>query len=363
MALPFWAIRNASLITRICRACSWFVAGCIVCVYSACYDSGDAQAAEQNIVGMAEKPFTAIPALDYPYARAKAWLEALRKAEKLLPSGTEAMLKRFYLDEKLARKALCALVYPVEVLTPAISQGKEIRVFLKPEINTAAKIEKLFRNRLPLLWQMCLVWEMEEGIKDTDKAWPRNASENLDKNPELEKLPGELDSLWELSQANIKNANQDEDGWFEADSFSGCSMKSVAGVLLAARERLRAGRPQAALDCIEKARELCKERAEGEITGPRSSLWQQLGARGYFLAGLCHMRLAQPALAEAAFSAAIRLLEGQKDYFLAELLTARGESRRKNTNIAGMCEDYSLACALGQCQGLSSARRAGECLK
>ena len=80
-------------------------------------------------------------------------------------------------------------------------------------------------------------------------------------------------------------------------------------------------------------------------------------SRALYARGLGHLRLQQPALAEVDLSAALR---GNPDN--AGWLRARGAVRMVREDIAGMCEDFERACALGDCEGLAASRKRGHCL-
>lgn len=80
-------------------------------------------------------------------------------------------------------------------------------------------------------------------------------------------------------------------------------------------------------------------------------------ARALYARGVAHLRLQQSALAENDLTAALNL---QPD--TVHWLRARGAVRMVREDYGPMCEDFLAACALGDCDGLITARKRDLCL-
>jgi tetratricopeptide (TPR) repeat protein len=99
-------------------------------------------------------------------------------------------------------------------------------------------------------------------------------------------------------------------------------------------------RPQVAIAELDRALALNPERA---------------GA--FYTRGLAYLRLQLPALAERDLSAALAF-----DASHAAWWRARGALRMIRNETGPMCEDFTEACARGDCEGLAVARERGQCL-
>ena len=87
-------------------------------------------------------------------------------------------------------------------------------------------------------------------------------------------------------------------------------------------------------------------------------------SRARYIRALAHWRLQQLALAESDLTASLDGRHGDRPEgeALAARLRARGAVRLLRRNETGMCEDFFAACALGDCEGLTLARRRQQCL-
>lgn len=87
-------------------------------------------------------------------------------------------------------------------------------------------------------------------------------------------------------------------------------------------------------------------------------------SRARYIRALGHLRLQQMALAEADLTVSLARRYGiePQGEDRARRLRARGAVRMQRQDTAGMCEDFSAACALGDCEGLALARAQGQCL-
>lgn len=80
-------------------------------------------------------------------------------------------------------------------------------------------------------------------------------------------------------------------------------------------------------------------------------------ARALYARGVAHLRLQQSALAEKDLTAALNLQANTVHW-----LRARGAVRMVREDYGPMCEDFLAACALGDCDGLITARKRDLCL-
>ena len=87
-------------------------------------------------------------------------------------------------------------------------------------------------------------------------------------------------------------------------------------------------------------------------------------SRARYIRALGHLRLQQLALAEADLTVSLARRHGiePQGEDRARRLRARGAVRMQRQDTAGMCEDFSAACALGDCEGLVLVRAQGQCL-
>ena len=86
--------------------------------------------------------------------------------------------------------------------------------------------------------------------------------------------------------------------------------------------------------------------------------------RARYIRALGHWRLQQLALAEDDLTSSLDARHGlaPQGEDRARRLRARGAVRMQRRDLAGMCEDFGAACALGECEGLMLARSQGYCL-
>ena len=78
---------------------------------------------------------------------------------------------------------------------------------------------------------------------------------------------------------------------------------------------------------------------------------------------LAHWRLHQLALAETDLNAALQntLIPPPHGQEQIRRLRARGAVRMLRGHYDAMCEDFTSACGLGDCEGLAEARQRGHC--
>ncbi|MFT4302103.1 MAG: hypothetical protein QM579_10145 [Desulfovibrio sp.] len=146
----------------------------------------------------------------------------------------------------------------------------------------------------------------------------------------------------------------DADGWLVPDGFlprlehvSARLPQSPGAWLLLAEAQLRRGLPQQSIASCDAALVL------------DSGL-----NRARYIRALGHWRLQQLALAESDLTSSLDDRHGfaAQGEDRARRLRARGTVRMQRRDMAGMCEDFGAACALGECEGLILARAQQYCL-
>lgn len=142
--------------------------------------------------------------LDYTAARAQAWLAALDKALEHLPPAANRRLEDLGLDKASvggtsALRSLAAGLFPVDVVTPQISSGQEIRVYLKKPENFTA-FSRLAGDADTIAINALIILEMEDEIAALGEAWPKSIDEARVKTAELEGHASALDTLWQIRQ-------------------------------------------------------------------------------------------------------------------------------------------------------------------
>lgn len=301
--------------------------------------------------GVSKRPFPAIFHLDYPLARANAWLAALAMAEARLPASINSNLPHLGVDQKLARLAFAALLFPVDVVTPEKANGVQIRVFLKDDANLEQRRAEIDSWRL--LLEMCLLWETAKVAQALREEWPRSVNVDRAVMARLEAQAELLRQLWIAVELNALDASPPS--WNESLG----DVQASVGILLACA--LEA--PERSLAKIERAVELCLAREANAVDRQEAGLWNRLAVYAIHLRGLAHERFGQTALAAADFDAALARLAkvGIQDELAAAILGSRAELRKLLGNLEGMCQDLVAACGIGSCSGLAAARRQGLC--
>jgi tetratricopeptide (TPR) repeat protein len=283
-------------------------------------------------------------------ARTTAWLDAL---EKMTAALSAARLVQWGAEEAQGRQALASAVF-----TPAMhSTRKGVHIFAHVRLSASQstveeRLRKILheREKLELLAEM-LTLEREKaeearGVIERPGLLRRGmrglrAAEHA----RIVQLADQLEALWLLR------------------------------FLLPQREGGRWRDPQAALPVLQQAaaldpgyaplRQLLGE-ALLQLDRPQDALAEldkALAAHpalagALYMRGLAYLRLQLPALAEHDFSAALA-----RDGSHAAWWRARGALRMIRNEIGPMCEDFTRACALGDCEGLAVARERGECAR
>lgn len=200
---------------------------------------------------------------------------------------------------------------------------------------------------------------------DTDRAlaWRRllqeaeEAARRVDAAADTESLRAAASAL-EALLGDVRRLLLDaSDGWLAGaqdmprlEELVAAAPESALARLMLAEARLRAGLPQQCVEAASAALRLAPDLA-----------------RARYVRALAHWRLQQPALAEEDLDAALRAAPAPvgslaHDGRRRDILRARGALRMLRGNEAGMCEDLTAACALGDCEGLVALRGRGRCL-
>lgn len=304
------------------------------------------------------RPFPTLMPLDYSSCRAQAWLAALQKASPALPAYVSGRLRELGLDQRLGKLALCALAFPVEVTTPDISASTVITVYIRSRENFEDVIANILKNPSGLMFEMCLLAEVECNIKALHDIWPANLPQARERLGELEACSQTLNALWKAVELNSTGQWKDVG---QISSMASMAPRSAAIYLALSTALLDAGRPQKALEAASTA---IKNAGAHMENSEDNIVWPILLARALYTRGMSHWRLDQLALAETDFDRAEDNLNGLGNNYalLPRVFLARGALRGLRRNTEGMCEDYEKACVMGKCEGMASARGQGLCL-
>lgn len=315
-------------------------------------------------------------------AAAVARLEALAAAAAALPERREL---RMGVPDAADRRALVARLCTADVRVAGEADGENASaaVTLQARPDAAAEMAGLLRNPELLVLQRQLLEEYEALLRktlaeagrmeDADRGVPpgtggtwyrgRVTPPGQEASPPLSSATaGDAESTSDVPAARLEAAvavqealQASPEGWLaRADALSALERAATllpeSGVvrLLLAEAQLQGGLPQRSADsCTEALR-----------------LSPSLG-RARYVRALAHWRLQQLALAEDDLSASLdgRQGEAPQGMVRAVRLRARGAVRMLRRDAAGMCADFSEACALGDCEGLALARERQQCPK
>lgn len=300
------------------------------------------------VYGVSKRPFPLIMSLDYPLARAKAWLNALEKTREYSIFDVDLPVNKWQLHD-----AIAALVYPVETITPEDSLDNEIRVY----IDTSGDFTQL--DLQEIFFQIIFQLETGKLVKELEASWPTSVSQiqHLEK---LEKLSQQIKQLWELYHGRSEFFDDDIGDKEEILEQSVLFDLYYADWLLEHRFYQKA---------LERALRIKNRAQKNVLTEPQNKIiWEFIEAYSEYLLGRLYNFQAQAGLAESAFANAILLIENNnlhsnnlKDNFISKLYENRGDIRQARKNISGMCEDYSRACVYGNCSKLIRARLLNNC--
>lgn len=335
---------------KLCRFTTWLVAPCIALFFIAL--PLDAIGERKPLIyGICQKPFPVLTGLDYPLCRAEAWLSALKTAVISLPPALDSRLRASGFDTELAKLALCALLCPLDVVTPEHANSEVIRVFLKwPENPLAKGLEILDASNL-FQMEMAFIWEMGKAIDELRKSWPRSIARAGTKLSQLEDLAIFLDDIWRATLFMEKEMAGKNAPWataFPSDTKSPALQLARASKALPGETTL-----------LDQALAQFTKR-ESDRT-PDFRLWNILASRTLLLRSKIHAKKDSIALAEADLKTAIARLENAKDSSSSKAWLELGSLYEKRREYKKMCSALEAACASGECQRLSHARRIGQC--
>lgn len=300
--------------------------------------------------GSAFHPFPLIMSFDYAPTCCLAWLNALSNSENLLPSNIYYSIHSLNLDPVMGKLAICALLFPVEVVTPEISSSAEIRVYLKQNESQKSKIKEILENPLELIEEILLISEIKSLLSQIRKVWPIDLNPDHIDYPLIDKLTGNLRALWNWicfpGYDSLKNA------------YINCRT-SIAIQLKWINQKIEERRPEEVFKLIDSLEEQLA--SDNNVTN--HDLLRVIQVYILFLKGKTHLQLGQMALAERNFLEAIEDIS----IFVScpdlgrELMRQLAFIMRERGNISAMCRYLDKACEYGDCGLLLEARIQNIC--
>ncbi|WP_165075073.1 MULTISPECIES: translation initiation factor IF-2 [unclassified Desulfovibrio] len=344
----------------------WALCGAIFCLLGGgpCPALAGATAAGASpgpcaVTEVMDRPFPLLVPLSYRWARGAAWMSALITASPALEAGARRALADAGLADRGGLLALSARLHSIGHLTPDDSPELAVAVRLVPAPDMPQALAGALREGELLALLRALLLDMESTLLAVQRSWPATLAEARQQASGLDAASLRLEALWRGAMAAQPAAG----GWMCAPGALPALELAVRGApdnaalwLLLAEARLQGDLPQAAVGAAGEALGLLAGRAH-----PADA---RLEARARYVRGLGHWRLGQPALAEADLDAALGTISpesGAQGAERARRLRARGAVRLMRRHVAGMCEDFAAACALGDCEGLAAARARGHC--
>lgn len=318
---------------------------------------GNATVEAVELQGSALRPTPLLMPMDYTAARAQAWLEALDNALGHLPPAANRRLEDIGLDRtslggNSALRALAAGLFHVDVVTPQISSGQEIKVYLKKPENLTA-FSRLAGDADAIAMNALIILEMEDEIAALGEAWPKSIDEARIKTAELEGHAEALDALWQIRQ-NLASGQQYDS--VDLTALASAAPQSPLVRLLLAEALLKENMPGKSVAQADAALDLGLS-----FAGEKSSVWKFLRPRMRYARAIAQWRLNHLALAENDLDAALLEAKNLPPKYRIKILDARGVLKMQKRDLSGMCADFSQACSLGNCQNLARVRRMGQC--
>lgn len=292
-------------------------------------------------------------------ARATAFLEALHEAALSLSQHTAAHIGAFALERRTALAAAAYAAAPLvsksvtDAPAPFVGQ-EELTVLIKLEIPPAL-LDTRIRQTLQhgdtwALYEEALALmrkQTEEGRDLVHKAAQLRQSHGIHMDEifmqRINYLADNLDALWMyLQMLHTLRTSWEDPAQVQAQMQRALTLAPRSPFLWCAlgEAQLQLDFPQLAIESLDKA-----------------VRFDPAFARALYARGLAHLRLQQSALAENDLSAALTLRPHTLPW-----LRARGAVRMVREDYGPMCEDFSEACALGDCDGLMTARKRQLCL-
>ena len=278
-----------------------------------------------------------------------AWLDALEKTARTLSA---VRLVRCAAGTAQGRQALASVVFTPTVRSTLKGQQVFVQVRLRTSQRTVEdRLRKMLHERE--MMELCsemLTLEREKtaearGMIERPGALQRGMRGLRGaEQARVALLAEQLEALWLLRSL----LPQRENGrWRDPQTVLPVLQQATAldpdyapQLHLLGEVLLQLDRPQDALAELDKALAL-----------------RPVLAGALYTRGLAYLRLQLPALAERDLSEALA-----RDATHAAWWRARGALRMIRNETGPMCEDYTQACARGDCEGLAFARERGECL-
>ncbi|MDR2055267.1 MAG: tetratricopeptide repeat protein [Desulfovibrio sp.] len=308
---------------------------------------------------MAEFPHSSL-ASAYARARAAAWLSVLDKAAEQLPVRRDL---RFVSLTRENRLALAAHIYAAAAQPPEPRAGlPHVVVVLQPRLTLPE--DTAFALRSPDLLRL---WHMVIGETRAALKKPPNGDTLPDKSsgdplmpapgpqPEADFSDVQIDvqadvlrGLWQVREAIAPTRTGmlvNADALPLLKKAASLAPRSPAARLALAEAQLQQGLPE---QCVQSC---------GEALRLKPDLY-----RARYVRALALMRLRQFALAEGDLNVLMAVGIPAEGTEMAGRLRTRGAVRLLRGDYRGMCEDFTAACGLGDCEGLAGARSQGRCL-
>ena len=276
-----------------------------------------------------------------------AWLVALERATDALSA---ASLVQWGTEDAAGRQALVSAVFTPTVRSSLKGQQVSVQVRLSTSLRTVeARLRKMLHEReiLQLRAEMLKMEREKTGEARALLELPvalSLAGRSAAHEARITLLAGQLEALWQLGGI----LPQREGGRWRDPEAALPVLRQAAAMdpeyaplrYLLGEMLLQLDRPQDALTELDKSLAL-----KPDLAG------------ALYMRGLAYLRLQLPTLAERDLSEALA-----RDASRAAWWRARGALRMIRNETVPMCEDFTQACARGDCEGLAVARERGLCL-
>lgn len=317
-----------------------------------------------SAVATASLPFGGLIHQDcvFTVARNAAFLQALREVALSLRKHTVASISAHELPRRMAlAMAAYTPVVSKSITTLPDVKGKHFSTHGDDMLTVLVSLEAplhLVDSRLRETMQHPETWELYATVLQQMQDYVRQGTDLITRAAALRQehgahmdevfmnkttvLADTLDALWMYMQILPKlRTVWDTPALVQQQMERALTLAPQVPLLWCAlgEAQLQLDLPQKALDSLDKALQ-----------------FDPTLARALYTRGLAHLRLQQVALAESDLTTAINLRPNT-----AHWLRARGAVRMVREEYGPMCEDFSAACALGDCDGLITARKRDLC--
>lgn len=311
---------------------------------------------ELSFSGSSEIPFPSFFPLDYKIARARAWLDALAKAEKSVPASAILRLWDLDCDTEDGKLAFSALLFPISTVTPDISSSRDIQVFISQPAELERRAAQILEAPERFFLQLALIMDMRNTLAELEKNRPQSVAEMERLSATLDPMLATLDQVW-LASRELETGMDAHEALEKVIDIPG---QSLPALLLLCEKKIEARENHAALALVEEGLTRLDDAANDRMPGIVKSYF--LG-RALHLRGLIHWRQDQLALAESDLARAIKELRetGTFPAKRASILIDLGKLRKSRQDVSGMCAAFREACVFGQCGELATLRRQDLC--